>query len=88
MPGHIFTFQPWILSSVKKSMDLIHHAAEGMPADSSLHAFPIKRGEIAYPMSERTFSFLLNDFDLDPIGSFHLLTLYPCVSTSERVYKD
>jgi hypothetical protein len=88
MSGHIFTFQPWILSSVKKSMDLIHHAAEGMPADSSLHAFPVKRSEIADPMSERTFSFLLDDSDLDPIGSFHLLTLHPSLSTSERVYKD
>ena len=69
-------------------MDLVHHAAKGMPADSSLHTFPIERREIAYPMSEGTFSFLLDDFNLDAIGSFHLLALYLPLSTSERVYED
>jgi hypothetical protein len=41
--------------------------------------------KIPHPMSERTFSFLADDSDLDPIGSLHLLTLYPSPSTSERV---
>jgi hypothetical protein len=88
MPGHILIAQPWIVRSVEESMHLIHHTAEGMPADSSRHAFPIKRGKIAHPMSERTFSFLPDDFNLDAIGSFHLLTLYLSLSTSERVYED
>jgi hypothetical protein len=87
LAGHV-PVQPWILGSIQESVDLIYHAAEGMPADSSLHAFPIKRGKIAHPMSERTFSFLLDDFNLDAIGSFHLLTLYPSLSTFERVYED
>jgi hypothetical protein len=88
MSGYISIFQPWIMGPIKESMDLIHHAAEGVPADFSFHAFPIKRGEIAYAMSERTFSFLFDDFNLDAIGSFHLLTLYPSLSTFERVYED
>jgi hypothetical protein len=73
MPGHVSIFEPWIPASVEKSMDLIHHAAERMPADSSLHALPIKRGKITYPMSEGTLSFLLDDFNFDAIGSFHPL---------------
>jgi hypothetical protein len=88
MPRHVFILKPWIVGSVKEPMNLIHHAAEGVPADSSLHAFPIKRGKIAHPVSERTFSFLLDDFNLDAIGSFHLLTLYLSLSTSGRVYED
>jgi len=88
MPGQVSVFQPWIPGSVEESMDLIHHAAEGVPADSPLHAFPIKRGKIAHPMSERTFSFLLDDFNFDAIGSFHPLTPHPSPSTSERVYED
>jgi hypothetical protein len=86
MLGHISIFQPWIPASVKESMDLVHHTAEGMPADSSLHALPIKGCKITYPMSEGTRSFLLDNFYFDPIGSFHLLTPYPTVSTSEKVY--
>lgn len=88
MPGHLFISQPWIVRSVEESMDLVHHAAEGMPADSSCHAFPIERRQIAYPMSERTVPFLLDDFNLHAIGSFHLLTLHLSLSTSERVYED
>jgi hypothetical protein len=87
MPGHILIFQPRIVRSVEQSMDLVHHTAEGVPADSSLHAFPIKSGKIAHAMSERTLPFLLDDFNLDAIGSFHFLTLYHTLSTSERVYK-
>jgi len=65
------------MGSIKEPMDLIQHAAEGVPTYSSFHAFPIKRGKIAHLMSERTFSFLFDDFDLDSIGSFHLLMLHP-----------
>jgi hypothetical protein len=39
-------------------------------------------------MSERTFSFLLDDFNLNAIGSFHLLTPHLSLSTPERVYED
>jgi hypothetical protein len=88
MGGHLFIFQPGIARSVEESMDLVHHTAEGVPADPSLHAFPIKRGRVAYPMPERTYSFLFDDFYLDAIGSFHLLTVHLILSTPERVYGD
>jgi hypothetical protein len=64
------------MGSIKEPMDLIQHTAEGVPTYSSFHAFPIKRGKIAHLMSEGTFSFLLDDFDLNLIGSFHLLILH------------
>jgi hypothetical protein len=76
------------MGSIKEPMDLIHHAAEGVPANPARRPFAIERCHIAYPMSERTFPFLLDDFDLDTTGSFHLLTLFPSPSTSERVYED
>jgi hypothetical protein len=88
MAGHLSIFQPGVLGSIKESMDLVHHAAEGVPADSSLHPFPVKRGKIAHPMPKRTLSFLPDDFHLDAIGSFHLITPYPSCSTSTRVYED
>jgi hypothetical protein len=88
MASHVFIFQPWIMGSIKEPMDLIHHAAEGVPADPAHRPFTIERCHIAHPMSKRTFSFLFDDFYLNAIGSFHLLTLYLSLSTSERVYED
>jgi hypothetical protein len=88
VPGHVFIFEPWIMGSIKKCMDLIHHAAEGMPANPALHSFTIERCHVAYAMSEETFPLLLDDFNLDAIESFHFLTLYPVLSTSERVYEN
>jgi hypothetical protein len=76
MPRHVFIFQPRIVSSIKESMDLTHHAAEGVPANPARCPFTIERCHIAYPMSEGTFSFLLDDFYLNLIGSFHLLILH------------
>jgi hypothetical protein len=75
MSRHVFIVQPRIAGSIKEPMDLVHHTAEGVPADSSLDAFPIKRGKIAHPMSEGTFSFLLDNFYLNFIRSLHLLIL-------------
>jgi hypothetical protein len=86
MSRHVFIVQPRIAGSIKKPMDLVHHTAEGVPADSSLDAFPIKRGKIAHPMSEGTFSFLFDDSNLNAIGSFHLLIPHLRVLTPERVY--
>jgi hypothetical protein len=77
MSSYILIVQPWIMGTIKESMDLVHHAAEGVPANPARCPFTIERCHIAYPMSERTFSFLLNNFDLDPIGSFHVIIHTP-----------
>ena len=76
------------MGSIKESMDLIHHAAEGVPTNPARCPFTIERCHIADPMSKRTFSLLLDDFYLNSIGSFHLLTLFLSLSTFERVYED
>jgi hypothetical protein len=73
---HVFIFKPWIMGSIKESMDLIHHAAEGVPANPARRPLAIERCHIAYPMSEGTFSFLLDDYYLNLIRSFHLFTLH------------
>jgi hypothetical protein len=86
MGRHLFIFQPGIGRSIEQSIDLVHHTAEGVPADPSLYTLPIKPGRVAHPMSERTFSFLFDDFYLNPIGSFHLLTMHLIPTTPERVY--
>jgi hypothetical protein len=64
------------MGSIKESMDLIHHAAERVPANPARCPFTIEGYHIAYPMSKRTFSFLFDDFYLNAIGSLHLLTLH------------
>ncbi len=76
MSRHVFIFQPWIMGSIKEPMNLIHHAAEGVPANPARRSFTIERCHIAYPMSKRTFSFLFDDFYLNSIGSFHFLILH------------
>jgi len=75
MPGHILILQPWIVGSVKKSVDLIHHATEGMPANLSLHPLPIEFCHVSYLMTKITFAFSINDLRHNSIRSFHSFIL-------------
>jgi hypothetical protein len=72
MAGQIFILQPWIAGSVKKSVDLIHHATKGMPANPSFHPFPIEPSQISHLMPKIAFTLLLYNPHLDTIWSFHL----------------
>jgi hypothetical protein len=76
------------MGSIKESMDLIHHAAEGVPADSSFDTFPIELRRISHPVSEATFSLLINHLHLDSILSLHSLSPHHTLSTLDGVHGD
>lgn len=56
-------------------MDLVHHAAQRMPANPSFEATSIKAGPISCLMTKKTGSGLFNNPDFDMIGSLPLSSL-------------
>jgi hypothetical protein len=72
MAGQILILQPWIMSSIKETVDLIDHTAEGVPANLSFHPFPIESDQVSHLMSKTTPTLLLNNPHLNTIWSFHL----------------
>jgi hypothetical protein len=75
MFGYVLIFQPWIGGPIEESMDLVHHAAKGMPAYLPLQAIPIELRYISHLMSKITLTFLLHDLHLNTIGCLHLSSI-------------
>jgi len=68
---YILIFQPWIVRAVEESMDLIHHATEGVPANFPFQSIPVEFRYVSHLMPEITLTFLLNDLHLNTIGCLH-----------------
>jgi hypothetical protein len=85
MEGNVLILQPGIVGSIEKAMDLVHHAAEGMPAHVSFQTQTVKSDRIPHPVAKHTRSVLFKNLHLDTIGCFH--GLFPSFITTHLSFQ-